>query len=91
MVEITPQRLALAEALGESCAAIQVTNPRWLQLMPEGVLVSLHIGRWRARTRLAWRDLGIELDPDSAAEMQRVIDLGHKKLLPDDLLLAPCA
>ena len=40
-------RLALAEALGESPAAIAATNPRWLRLMREGVLVRLHI-EWTA-------------------------------------------
>ena len=78
-------RLALAQALGEDPEAITATNPRWLELMREGVLVRLHIGRWRARTTLRWRDLGIA--PGQGEEEQvlhELLDLGHKYLLPRD-------
>ena len=76
-------RLALAQALGEDPDAITATNPRWLHLMREGVLVRLHIGRWRARTSLSWRDLG--LNPGQGEEEQvlnELLELGHKLLLP---------
>lgn len=67
---------------------IRVVNPRWLQLMREGVLISLHIARWRAKTQLSWADLGLKLDKkdkgeegeeDDAANLFR---LGVKRLLP---------
>ena len=86
MSEMERMRLALAEALGEDPDAIQASNPRWLALMREGVLVSLHIGRWRAKTRLSWHDLGIELEEEADRELQKIVDLGHKKLLPASLL-----
>ena len=82
-------RLALAQALGEDPDAIAATNPRWLELMREGVLVRLHIGRWRARTTLRWRDLGIA--PGRGEEEQvlhELLELGHKYLLPRDDLRA---
>jgi hypothetical protein len=75
--------LTLAQALGEDPEAITATNPRWLQLMREGVLVRLHIGRWRARTSLRWRDLGVV--PGQGEEervLDEILDLGHKFLLP---------
>jgi len=78
-------RLTLAQALGEDPASITATNPRWLQLMREGVLVRLHIGRWRARTSLRWRDLGVV--PGRGEEEQvlhELLELGHKFLLPRD-------
>ena len=78
-------RLALAQALGEDPEAITATNPRWLELMREGVLVRLHIGRWRARTTLRWRDLGVV--PGQGEEEQvlhELLELGHKYLLPRD-------
>jgi hypothetical protein len=78
-------RLTLAQALGEDPASITATNPRWLQLMREGVLVRLHIGRWRARASLRWRDLGIA--PGRGEEEQvlhELLELGHKFLLPRD-------
>ena len=80
-------RLALAEALGEAPEAITATNPRWLQLMREGVLVRLHIGRWRARTSLRWRDLGLK--PGRGEEervLHELLELGHKFLLPREVV-----
>jgi hypothetical protein len=50
------------------------------------VLISLHIGRWRAKSRLTWHDLGIELDEKADQELQEIVDLGHKKLLPASVL-----
>jgi hypothetical protein len=79
-------RQGLAEALNEDPEQIKAANPRWLQLMQEGVLVSLHIGRWRAKSRLTWHDLGIELDEKADQELQEIVDLGHKKLLPASVL-----
>ncbi len=79
-------RQSLADALGESFNDIQTKNPRWLSLMQEGVLVSLHIGRWRGKTKLDWGDLGVDIAPTVVDEMQNIFDLGHKKLLPAELL-----
>ena len=85
-INTTQLRLALAEALGESPDSIQGINPKWVRLMKEGVLVQLHIGRWRGKTRLTWSDLGIDLDEEEDESLQSIIDLGHKKLLPAELL-----
>ena len=85
MSELDQMRLALAEALGEDPENIQSSNPRWLELMKEGVLVSLHIGRWRAKSRLTWHDLGIEVNGDDE-ELIDLVDLGQKRLLPTALL-----
>lgn len=76
----------LAEALGEDPEAIQAANPRWLTLMQEGVLVSVHIGRWRAKTSLTWGDLGIRLEQKANRELSQIINLGYKKLLPAYIL-----
>lgn len=85
MSELERLHEALAEALGEDPEAIRATNPQWLQLMKEGVLVSLHIGRWRARARLTWDDLGIDINGDDE-ELSDLMDLGQKKLLPANLI-----
>src|SRR5262245_46778832 len=79
-------KTTLAQALNEDESAIRATNPKWLELMREGVLVSVHIGRWRAKTRLTWSDLGIELDEEADRELENIINLGHKKLLPAAVL-----
>ncbi|MDA1277531.1 MAG: DUF3150 domain-containing protein [Verrucomicrobia bacterium] len=51
-------------------------------LTHEGVLVSASIRYWRATTKLKPEDLG--LDPDKVT--QRLISLGHKKLLSKEAL-----
>ena len=48
--------------------------------MRKGVLVTLHIGRWRARRKLDPEDLG--LDPRASDAICQSIELGHKLLLP---------
>ena len=51
-------------------------------LTREGVLVNVSVRYWRATRKLNPEDLG--LDPDNVTE--RLISLGHKKLLPREAL-----
>ena len=51
-------------------------------LTREGVLISVSVRYWRATKKLKAQDLG--LDPDNITE--RLISLGHKKLLPREAL-----
>ena len=51
-------------------------------LSHEGVLVNVSVRFWRAHKKLNASDLG--LDPDDVTD--RLISLGHKKLLPKDAL-----
>ena len=51
-------------------------------LTREGVLISVSVRYWRATRKLNAEDLG--LDPDNVTE--RLISLGHKKLLPREAL-----
>jgi len=53
-------------------------------LTREGVLINLSVRYWRATKKLTAEDLG--LDPDNVTD--RLICLGHKKLLPKDKLEA---
>ncbi len=53
-------------------------------LTREGLLINVSVRYWRATKKLNPEDLG--LDPDNIAE--RLISLGHKKLLPKDKLQA---
>lgn len=86
MTQLDELRRSLAGRLAEDPEQIKATAPHWLSLMKEGVLVSLHIGRWRAKSRLTWRDLGIEIDEASEKDLSELLDLGHKKLLPASVL-----
>jgi len=51
--------------------------------MKEGVIVTLHIGHWRAKARLTYEDLGL---PQAGANEEKVLEelllLGEKFLLP---------
>ena len=51
-------------------------------LTREGVLISVSVRYWRATKKLAAEDLG--LDPEKVTD--RLISLGHKKLLPKESL-----
>ena len=53
-------------------------------LTREGVLLSVSVRYWRAAKKLQAADLG--LDPDDVTD--RLISLGHKKLLPKEALAA---
>jgi hypothetical protein len=61
------------------------TNQNLLDVLTrEGVLISVSVRYWRAAKKLAPQDLG--LDPDEVTD--RLISLGHKRLVPKDALAA---
>jgi len=72
----------LAQALGEAPEAIMATNPRWLTLMKEGVVVNLTLRRWRAKVSLSFEDLGLPVTQLERSESNKVMTLGEKFLLP---------
>src|SRR5574341_181340 len=67
---------------------VKVMRPDWADLMKSGVLVQLHIGRWRARRQLTSRELGLP-EPKSAEERDiftSLFQLGTKRLLPAKIM-----
>ena len=62
---------------------IKTGNPKWLALMREGVVVKLHVRRWRAKSRLDLTDLGLPSETDDL--IGDLLNLGDKRLLPKDL------
>lgn len=86
MSQLNQLRAKIAEQIGVDPDQIKDTDPRWVQLMKEGVLVQLHIGRWRAKTRLTWADLGIEVGEKEDEQLQEILNLGYKRLLPAKVL-----
>lgn len=59
------------------------SNPRLLDILTrEGVLVRVTLRYWRGRKKLTPEDLGLE--PDQVSD--RLISLGHKRLLPKEVL-----
>ena len=78
----------LARCLGESPDRITQITPQWLNFMRGGVVVDLHVGRWRGRSKLEYKDLGLP-EPKGGADEQALaslLTLGRKNLLPSRYL-----
>lgn len=76
---VDQMRTEVARILGED--QIGVKEPKWLKMMQEGVIVEVHIRRWRGRAKLDFADLGLpkNIEDEMYAHLMR---LGDKKLLP---------
>jgi len=90
-------RAALAQTLGVDAGALRVADRRWLELLGEGVLGSVHVGHWSARARLETGDLGLPTATGDAGLSGDLLSLGVKRLLPRTLFTelqtaaGPCA
>lgn len=82
----TKKAAIIAEKLGVQPDEIKVENPRWLNLLQEGVIVRLHAHRWRARTSLDLSDLGLPGNDGAARLYGDMVDLGAKYLMPKKVL-----
>lgn len=83
--ELEKTRTQLSAATGEQ---VSVAQPEWWKLMKEGVLVRLHIRRWRAKAQISLADLGLpEPKDDKEREVyDDLMTLGAKRLLPPALI-----
>ena len=76
---------ALATSIGVAPAQIRTLRDSIVsQIASDGVLVRVHVGRWRATHQLSPEDLG--LSPEVAQSLLRQIRLGAKLLLPKAML-----
>ncbi|RJO60379.1 MAG: hypothetical protein C4542_09815 [Dehalococcoidia bacterium] len=85
--EVQAARGVVAEKIGESADKISIQRPRWMELMTQGVIVQLHLGRWRAQEQLSAKSLAEELGLDitDEAELEHIrqfLAVGAKRLLP---------
>lgn len=78
------QRNAIAEALGINPDEIKATNPHWADLLKEGVIVELHLRRWRGQATLNLDDIGVPINGEEQL-YSRLLSLGSKRLLPKAL------
>lgn len=74
----------LARVLGVDDQAIVAKSADWLRLMQEGIIVRLHVRRWRAKARLELADLGLPHEVGALAG--GLLELGEKRLLSAELL-----
>lgn len=73
----------ITQALGIETSDIKVIIPDWLKLMRQGVIVNIHLSRWRATTRLTPEHLGLIFDDDAEREaFEKTMRLGEVYLLP---------
>lgn len=79
------RRDEIAHRLGEDSGRLRELKTSIVdKLVRDGVLVRVHIGRWRATHRLTAEDLG--LDPEIAKSLLQQVTLGWKLLLPRPIL-----
>jgi hypothetical protein len=74
---------AVAFALGEDPENITLIAPDWVQTMRRGVIVAIHVRRWRAKSKLDLEDLGLG---SQTKEVSQLLELGYKRLLPKKLM-----
>lgn len=85
MPPITPiTKSELANILGILPQDLRQRESRWLDLMQEGVLVTLTVRRWRAQAKLDLADLGLTAQAGDLVD--DLLKLGSKQLLPSPLL-----
>lgn len=85
MQEVVAQR---TQQIGEQAGKVRVLNTDWSVFIQEGVLVALHVHRYRAKVGVTLDDLGIA--PESREEREallRTLDLGQRLLLPKEVIL----
>ena len=89
MMTVDESKRELASRMGEEVSSIRTREPEWARLMKEGVIVQLHIRRWRAEHALSLEDLGIEAEgKEEQAFWSEFMSLGQKRLLPARYLRA---
>lgn len=81
-------RIAVDELKKKFGSELKQEGVDWATLMQQGVIVRLHIRRWRAQTQVTLQDLGLPAPKDDKerAIYEDLISLGSKKLLPPDTL-----
>lgn len=73
----------LTAILGVTDSAIDVVRPDWIQFMRQGVIVNIHLSRWRAVTTLTPEHLGLTFADDTErAAFESTTRLGQVYLLP---------
>lgn len=77
----------IAAIVGEDANNVVVRNAEWEKFLQDGLLVRLHIGRWRGKSLLSLEDLGIQ--PETTAQrkaFERVLTLGSRYILPRQIM-----
>lgn len=74
---------AITQALGLGESDLKVVVPNWVNVMRQGVIVTIHLSRWRATTRLTPEHLGLVFEDEAEQEsFEKTMRLGEVYLLP---------
>jgi hypothetical protein len=67
---------------------VSIERADWATLMRQGVVVRLHLRRWRAKTQITLADLGLPQPKNGDEEhiYNDLMSLGAKRLLPPDII-----
>ena len=71
----------LAKQIGEKSENIRTVKSASVHAMESGVIIEIHIRRWRGRSHLDFSDLGLP-QKESDKIYAHLLNLGSKKLLP---------
>ncbi|MGB8645423.1 MAG: DUF3150 domain-containing protein [Anaerolineae bacterium] len=85
---VSEARKAVADLRFQIGDQVKAESVDWKQIMQNGVLVRLHIRRWRAQTQIQLEDLGLPQPKDDAERQvyDDLMSLGSKKLLPPETM-----
>ena len=86
--QVEELRTDMATQIGEDQKKVRLANADWTMFIQQGVLVDLHIGRYRAQVSMTLEDLGIQ--PATQAErdaLERTINLGRRFVLPKETVM----
>ncbi|MBI5035596.1 MAG: hypothetical protein HZB51_34320 [Chloroflexi bacterium] len=83
--ELKRVKAKIEQATGEN---VKAAPTDWLRLMKDGVIVRLHIRRWRAKTQVTFQDLGLPQPKDQKERevYNDLMTLGAKRLQPAHLI-----
>lgn len=77
----------IAREIGVEQSRIGIRNTDWGQFLKQGVIVDMHVGRWRATAKTTLEDLGIiPASNEARAAYERVFSLGARNLLPKAIM-----
>lgn len=90
LADLNPDAIAtelqrIEEAWGDNAQSVRIFRTDFSRVMREGVVVSLHIGRYRGQKSLELSDLGLSSDHEGG-DAKKMISLGSKLLLPPELI-----
>lgn len=76
------KRATLAKTMGVDPDDITIQREKWMDWMREGVIVQVHVSRWRAQTNLTFKVMGLPMTADERARFTEIADLGTVHQLP---------